>query len=312
MTPAPVVQKLVAANNKHNGGGSKPEEMQAVLSWLDRFGYFSKPLADWQNISIGDIVDAVRTWQKRYHLKVDGYLGPKSLRAITAARCGCPDILQPKRKDHVRFMQAKALAGNLQKWNKGKLTYYIKSRVGGIKPADFDRVIDAAFQAWEDLCMLQVERTSKASTADIIVDTGQGPGSDFDGPGGTLAWAYLPDGQDRQLLMRFDLGDTWILTPQERGILLFNVACHEIGHLLGLDHSKIESALMAPYYNVAIAVPQAKDDVPRIQARYGKRVDAPPVVPPLPPGGSGGGDGSRFTLTCSELVVEGYTLFAKP
>lgn len=309
MVAANQVQKLTAHNNKFNGGNSKKQEMKFVLDWLDQFGYFKKPLSDWKNITVGDIVDAVRKWQSFYHLKKDGYIGPKSLRAMMQPRCGCPDMLQADRPDHIQFMKARKVARNLAKWNKRKLRYFIRNRVGGIAASDFDTVIDAAFQAWEDHCGLQVERINDINQADIVVDIGRGRGMNFDGPGGTLAWAYLPTGFDRQLLMRFDLDETWILDQRMRGILLFNVACHEIGHLLGLEHSRAEGALMAPYYNPAIAVPQLVDDIPRIQARYGQPTgnpSVPPSVPSLPPGGNG----REFSLRCRDLEVEGYTLFA--
>jgi len=54
--------------------------------------------------------------------------------------------------------------------------------------------------------------------------------------------------------------------------------------LLGLDHSRLSSALMAPYYNAFIAKPQTVDDIPRIVALMGpKTVPAPPPPPGQPP-----------------------------
>jgi hypothetical protein len=94
----------------------------------------------------------------------------------------------------------------------------------------------------------------------------------------------MPDGSDQQLLMKFDLDETWIENANQRGILLENVACHEFGHLLGLTHSQVQGALMAPYYNAAISTPQQNDDIPRILARYGPATAQPPVGPtPTPP-----------------------------
>jgi predicted Zn-dependent protease len=72
-----------------------------------------------------------------------------------------------------------------------------------------------------------------------------------------------------QLLMKFDTDEIWITDPSKKGTLLKNVAAHEIGHILGLSHSSVEGALMAPYYAVDVNRPQFDDDVKRIQSLYG-------------------------------------------
>src|ERR1019366_8787269 len=96
-------------------------------------------------------------------------------------------------------------------------------------------------------------------------------------------WAYLPTGSDTQLLMEFDLAENWTIADGA-GVHVINVACHEFGHLMGLSHSTLQSALMAPYYNVAILTPQTQDDIPRFVARYGgKPTEVAPVTPSVPP-----------------------------
>lgn len=80
---------------------------------------------------------------------------------------------------------------------------------------------------------------------DISFEHGEhGDGDPFDGPGGTLAHAYFPVfGGDAH----FDASEQWTI-GQYRGTNLLQVAAHEFGHSLGLSHSDVRSALMAPFY----------------------------------------------------------------
>ena len=69
--------------------------------------------------------------------------------------------------------------------------------------------------------------------------------------------------------MKFDIAEFWITSPEKTGVLLENVAAHELGHILGLTHSEVSTALMAPYYNKNVNRPQENDDIERIRSLYG-------------------------------------------
>ena len=288
---------------------TSPAEEQSVhqlkfsVDYLSFFGYIAVELL--KNMNRADLEKAVKTFQRWFGLKADSVVGPKTLRAMEIPRCGCPDVFDESNAVHKQYMKMQAvIEENVAKWNKKGLTYAVQSYVGGISKTSQLEIYAGAMKAWSDVCGLEIRAIGDVNRADLVLSTGSGRRHNFDGRGGTLAWAYLPNGRDNQLLMRFDLAETWITNPNERGVLLFNVACHEFGHMIGLTHSKKRGALMAPYYNPSVAVPQRDDDIPRIIQKYGKSSKAtlPPSLGVLPT------KGGTFHIKCSDLAVEGYEL----
>lgn len=247
-----------------------PQEMTFAVNYLTFFGYIAVELL--QHIDLESIKAAVKLFQQTFGLKADGTLNAKTLRAMEGPRCGCPDHVDAQNKSHMQFIMAHEVAlERRDRWNKTGLTYAVDQfTLTNIPREEQLTVLAQAFKSWDDVCGLNISRIEKLEAADIVVSCGTGPRHNFDGRGGTLAWAYLPTGTDKQLTMRFDLDETWVTHPKDRGVLLHNVACHEFGHLLGLNHSKKRGALMAPYYNPFIGVPQKDDDITRIEKLYGK------------------------------------------
>lgn len=246
------------------------EKVVFAIEYLHHYGYLiDKKIDSLDELTVIDVVSAVKKFQEFFgNLAVDGEIGPKTLNAMYMPRCGCPDFMSARRE---------------ARWNKNELKYFIRGWVeDGISKTQQRNILKRAWQSWMDVANLHIEETRSAEESDIVIDVGSGRQHNFDGPGGTLAWAYLPDGRDRRLLMRFDLGETWILNPHQRGILLLNVAAHEFGHLLGLEHSRKQGALMAPYYNPNVAAPVHDDDVLRIRGLYGKPERDEPEPGPEP------------------------------
>ena len=72
-------------------------------------------------------------------------------------------------------------------------------------------------------------------------------------------------------IVHFDNDETWVLgNGTQNDINILEVMTHEFGHVLGLDHSPINEAVMAPFYKgyepyFALDI----DDVRGIQSVYG-------------------------------------------
>jgi len=247
--------------------GHAPDKRVAAfgLSYLSAFGYLEKELDKWKDITLDDILYALGLFQARFGLQKSRNLDVQTVRAMEAPRCGCPDVIRD------RHQCAKALKAsakrNLPRWKKTGLTYSIVTWLPGISKPDFELAVELAFKAWTVHGNIDVRPDAK--DPDIVITGGRGAMSNFDGAGGTLAWAFLPAGNDAKLTLKLDLDEVWSLTPDHRrGFLLPNVLRHEVGHLFGLGHSRKPGALMAPYYNAAVREPISHDDIAEFQARY--------------------------------------------
>lgn len=169
-------------------------------------------------------------------------------------------------------------------------------------PSNFLPAIRWAWAQWAKVCAIEpIEVMS--GWASINFEHGT-----IDGSGSTLAWANLPCGADpvrpNHLRTLYDQAETWHLdpnTPPQRGIHLGAVACHEIGHLLGLDHDSApgSQSLLAPTYRASIRTPQ-QWDVQQAQLRYG-----PPVTPGTPSPTPTPGSGQPIRLVFGGVTYEG-------
>ena len=137
------------------------------------------------------------------------------------------------------------------KWNKTTLNYYIYNTSTHLTAAQRESAITAAFQLWSDNSVLSFTQVFNPSQADLKIKWASGDHGDghpFDGNSGVLAHAYYPPpaGGSYAGELHFDDDESWSLDGT--GIDLITGAAHEIGHLLGLGHSNVVTALMYPYY----------------------------------------------------------------
>lgn len=236
----------------------------------------------------GSLNDALAAFQESLGLPVSGVPDGPTVHAMQAPRCGCSDALP--------------VGLDLAKWTKPVLRYYVENYVGGLDRAVQQEVFAKGWMGWSNVCGIRIGAAPTANDADIVISVGRGRPHDFDGPGRTLAWAELPQGNNAQLLMRFDLDEAWIVDPGRHGILMQNVFNHESGHLLGLSHSRVPGALMAPIYNPSVVWPQANDDVVEVQKRYGR----PVVVPTEPPATN------EYTIRVKgEVSIDGHRILRR-
>lgn len=174
------------------------------------------------------------------------------------------------------------------KWGSHELGYKFLNATPDLQASRQQEIIRETFSRWSAVSALQFKEAKSTETADLSVAFhrgSHGDGSPFDNGGGpdgnTLAHAFFPppNGGSWAGSLHFDEFETWKDQPGGTGIRLYNVSLHEIGHLLGLDHSQDQGAIMYAYYSED-RNDLRPDDIAGIQSLYGSPVTAPIAISP--------------------------------
>ncbi|XP_039256216.2 matrix metalloproteinase-14-like [Styela clava] len=246
--------------------GAHPAPTQSKgVDFLARFGYIDYNPRLGNIMSQHDLSAAVMNFQRFAGLEQTGQLDHTTLEKMDSPRCGNRDVVG---SDAAARKKRYALQGS--KWQKKHLTYKIASHTTDISRRDTENAINKAFKVWEaesGLTFRQV-RSSKADIEIKFAEKAHGDGDPFDGPSKTLAHAFFPQfGGDAH----FDEAEKWAVSA-DKGVSLFIVAAHEFGHSLGLSHSDVNQALMAPFYNPNYDGLH-DDDIRAIRILYGSPSD---------------------------------------
>ena len=173
----------------------------------------------------------------------------------------------------------------ISQWNKFDLSYFYINGTDQLAGNREHELVRDAFALWEARTPLTFTEVTTAGGADILIGWASGDhgdGDPFDGRGDVLAHASYPNPyRDRQVILHFDDDERWVDSTTEN-VDLLTVAAHEIGHNLGLDHTRDINALMYPAYNGPHRF-LSDDDIEGIQFLYGINSEAPssPQVPPV-------------------------------
>ncbi|XP_071322588.1 stromelysin-3-like [Trachinotus anak] len=164
------------------------------------------------------------------------------------------------------------------RWEKTDLTYKIVRFPWQMSEGKVRRVFQEAFGVWSAVTPLRFREVT-TDKADIIIDFNRywhGDSLPFDGPGGILAHAFFPR-THREGEVHFDYDEHWTL-GNDVGTDLLQVAAHEFGHVLGLQHSLEPDAVMCPFYSDSYPLRLGEDDKRGIQYLYGPPRHTPPEM----------------------------------
>ncbi|KAM3616451.1 uncharacterized protein V6R79_018234 [Siganus canaliculatus] len=251
--------------------------------FLEKYGYLHQDDHIHNEV---ELQSAICKFQWLSRLPVTCQLDAATLQRMSEPRCGVSDegsrqvwaqrvnaIFTGK----VRPRSRRRRSAVQEKWYKRHLTYQIVNWPRHLSLGSVRLAVSAAFQLWSNVSGL-VFQEAPEGPADIRLafyegDHNDGASNAFDGPGGTLAHAFLP----RRGEAHFDRAERWTLNGH-KGHNLFVVTAHEIGHTLGLEHSPVRHALMSPYYRkLGRSLMLSWDDIVAVQQLYGKPLDDRPV-----------------------------------
>lgn len=249
--------------------------LNQVKQYFKAFGYY--PNGN-NNILTDDFDDslesALKTYQQHYRLKVTGRIDFDTIQEMAIPRCGVQDIFSNSNiDDHVMFdMVANyTFFDGMPRWSKRQLTYSFRSSARVISVGQLKPIMDRAFQKWADVSSFTFREAPIFARADIEVGFHRRFHWDnypFDGRGNVLAHAFAPEiGR-----LHYDADENWSTSNNSTRINeidLESIAVHEIGHILGLGHSRDRDAIMFAYYRPGtIKRNLGQDDIDGIRALY--------------------------------------------
>ncbi|MFD3542262.1 matrixin family metalloprotease, partial [Streptomyces sp. NPDC058662] len=240
--------------------GEQAEGLQVVQDFLFQFGYLPDPN---RTSRLDETTScALKKYQEFHGIPVTGAFDESTRSLMAQPRCGIPDL-----HDGARFATACP-------WNRRNLTFAFDAGTSDILGNQEFTAVRNAIQTWAGVVRFNFREVATTQNPDVMIGWRSANDPDLSMVGNAIAHADFPPGcgvinNTLPRPVHFDNTEHfWAIGAVAGRLDVQSVALHELGHILGLQHS-VATSVMAPTFGTGrTRTTLTLDDINSTRALY--------------------------------------------